>query len=524
MALEFGFYDSYNHDRVYNAENMNDIFEGVIRDGVYAGIGDMFAVRPSIGLQVTVGTGRAWFKSTWNKNRNIAPVNLDIPDPVYDRIDTLCIRVQKNILERRNDFFVYKGTILTTPKPPVLQNTDETFYLPLAHITVRANSEQITLGDIEMLVGRDPCPFVTSILQQTDITDLFARWEGQFGDWWQGLKDALLAIESGDVAKILLAIESKVDKKDKATDEDISLNSDIKWMTPAKTKKMIDDIVGDTLNDGVVTSFKGRKGDVTPETGDYTADQVGALPISGGTLTGNLNIGQSGSAKNLTVTGTSSLSGNTSIGGTLGVTSSSTFNGSVEMKSGVRLKGSGNYGSVLNFGDGDQVHISEPSDDSMEIKANSINFILNGGSGSSNTNFKINGVNPFNGGGTQLNPSNLVVTKVQSTSMNLSRSDSGGLYYHNSSTAVAISNADLFLICIGNQDIGGSAIFTKDYTNKHIEIFDYTQISGTNGSISITRRIGCYASLNGTTLSIYANGYTTDSNSFTFPITLYSIS
>lgn len=40
-----------------------------------------------------------------------------------------------------------------------------------------------------------------------------------------------------------------------------------------------------------VTSFNGRTGAVEPQAGDYTADQVGALPISGGTLTGQLNCG-----------------------------------------------------------------------------------------------------------------------------------------------------------------------------------------------------------------------------------------
>ena len=37
-----------------------------------------------------------------------------------------------------------------------------------------------------------------------------------------------------------------------------------------------------------VASFNGRTGAVVPQDGDYTAEQVGALPISGGTMTGNL--------------------------------------------------------------------------------------------------------------------------------------------------------------------------------------------------------------------------------------------
>lgn len=35
-----------------------------------------------------------------------------------------------------------------------------------------------------------------------------------------------------------------------------------------------------------VTTFKGRTGAVTPQSGDYTAGMVGAMPTSGGTFTG----------------------------------------------------------------------------------------------------------------------------------------------------------------------------------------------------------------------------------------------
>ena len=39
MAVTYGFYNSLNKDRVYNAEQMSSIFNGIITDGVFASIG-----------------------------------------------------------------------------------------------------------------------------------------------------------------------------------------------------------------------------------------------------------------------------------------------------------------------------------------------------------------------------------------------------------------------------------------------------------------------------------------------------
>lgn len=69
---------------------------------------------------------------------------------------------------------------------------------------------------------------------------------------------------------------------------------------------------------------KALSGDIS-----LTAADVGALATAGGTITGNLT-----------------------------------------------LKNSTNYGCKLNFGDGDYVHLSEHTDDCLEIKAKKINFVL----------------------------------------------------------------------------------------------------------------------------------------------------
>lgn len=80
-----------------------------------------------------------------------------------------------------------------------------------------------------------------------------------------------------------------------------------------------------------------------------------------------------GNGNNITSTYLKNTGG--TVNGALTVTGETTLQGNVRIK-----KSSSNYGSVINIGDGDYVHISEPTDDNLEIKAKNINFVT------SNTN------------------------------------------------------------------------------------------------------------------------------------------
>ena len=50
MAWTSGFFNSVNGDRLYNADQMSHIFEGLITDGVYESVGNKLAVQPNSGL------------------------------------------------------------------------------------------------------------------------------------------------------------------------------------------------------------------------------------------------------------------------------------------------------------------------------------------------------------------------------------------------------------------------------------------------------------------------------------------
>lgn len=205
MAVTYGFYDSVGGDRKYNAEEFSRLFDGIIVDGVFHSVGDVFKVKPGTGMQVIVGTGRAWFDGTWTYNDADLPISLDSPD-VLGRIDAVVIEINRDILHRKNEIKIIKGTPSTSPVKPALANTDTLSQHALAYITVKSDATSIDVTNIEGVVGKSECPFVTGPLTTVDVDYLFSTWEGDFNEWFETVKDTL----SGDVAGNLLNEINKV--------------------------------------------------------------------------------------------------------------------------------------------------------------------------------------------------------------------------------------------------------------------------------------------------------------------------
>lgn len=195
MAVTYGFYDSVGGDRKYNAEEFSRLFDGIIVDGVFHSVGDIFKVKPGTGLQVIVGTGRAWFDGTWTYNDADLPISLDSPD-VLGRIDAVVIEVNRDILQRKNEIKIVRGAPSTNPSKPILSHTDTLSQHALAYITVKNGVSSITEADIENVVGRSETPFVTGPLTTVDVEPLFSKWEGEFDTWFEHIQTEL----SGDVA------------------------------------------------------------------------------------------------------------------------------------------------------------------------------------------------------------------------------------------------------------------------------------------------------------------------------------
>ena len=237
MAVTYGFYDSLNHDRLYNAQQMSAIFDGIINDGVFMSVGNQFHTVAGTGMQVIVKSGRAWFDSTWTLNDAEYPLSIDAADVLLTRIDAVVLEVNSEVATRANTIKVVKGTPASTPAKPTLTNTATVHQHALAYVTIAKNTTAITNSMIEIVVGKTETPYVTAILQTTDITDLFKKWESDFQIWFETVKGTL----DGDVALNLQnQIDHCVKKADKATDADIEAGTADKWVDANSIKKEID--------------------------------------------------------------------------------------------------------------------------------------------------------------------------------------------------------------------------------------------------------------------------------------------
>lgn len=188
MAFSCGFYNSLNGDRKYNARQVSELFDGIIRDGVYASIGDKLVVKQGTGMQITVGTGRAWFNHSWSLVDAEYPLTVDQSDLILDRIDAVVLEVNESTEVRDNSIKMVKGTAASSPQKPTMTDTEFVHQYPLAYISIKKGVTEITTADIEINVGKDNCPYVTSILEAVSIEELYAQWEAQFKGWEEGQK------------------------------------------------------------------------------------------------------------------------------------------------------------------------------------------------------------------------------------------------------------------------------------------------------------------------------------------------
>lgn len=260
----FGFYNSIDEDRLYDAVQVSQIFDGIISDGVYEQYKHAMILKVNSEGEVYVQPGRAWLNHTWNYvDSDTIIEGAPESDVIYPRIDAVVIDIQANIDSRTNAIIWVKGEAGSNPKKPTMINTYDHHQYPLGYITREPGVEAIKQANVENTVGTSELPFVTGIIQTLDIDELILQWKAQWEDflngkkweittWFNNLKDYL--DENAEV-KLTNAVMDVTKKEFEhyygLVEKSTVINRTAKMITSTSDEATIITTIGDVGNDGV---------------------------------------------------------------------------------------------------------------------------------------------------------------------------------------------------------------------------------------------------------------------------------
>lgn len=205
-----GFFNSLNGDRKYDMTQLSDLFNSLIKDGIFASIGTAFAVSASSGNTVNIGIGRAWFNSTWVFNSAIELIDCGVSEVLLNRYDAVVIEIDRTNSVRSGTVKVVKGTPSSSPTKPVMIDTELKHQYPLAFILRKAGSEEIVQADIQSMIGTSSCPYVSGILETQNIDAVVAQWNAEFATWFANLHTQLDSDVAGHLQNQVDDIYSRI--------------------------------------------------------------------------------------------------------------------------------------------------------------------------------------------------------------------------------------------------------------------------------------------------------------------------
>lgn len=180
MAENYSFFNSKDHDRVYNARHWADYFFPLFKSGVFNG---NLQVVANGGMTVKINTGYAWIDGyAYHLD---APLVLDIETASgnMNRKDNVVIRL--DLTNRWVRSFTATGTYYSGAATPPAPDISATIHeLVIARVNVAAGTTEITQDMIEdTRMDGDLCGWVCGAVDQIDFSQIKAQFDTFFAKY-----------------------------------------------------------------------------------------------------------------------------------------------------------------------------------------------------------------------------------------------------------------------------------------------------------------------------------------------------
>lgn len=196
MAVEYGFFNSVNGDRKYNADKLTGWLSVLVGSGVSGVDINSLKVVPKSGMTVTIKAGKAFIDGHYLYNDTDYDIALSASSPTVDRTDRIVF-----YLDNVNRTMGFKVKSSSTGSLTVVRTSDLKEYV-LADVSIpkqtaaisadlitdqRAKVRDENTQEKELLCGF--CKTVAPLPDDFDASDLFNQWEKLFYDWFDGLQE-----------------------------------------------------------------------------------------------------------------------------------------------------------------------------------------------------------------------------------------------------------------------------------------------------------------------------------------------
>lgn len=181
MAITYGFWNALKqsdgtYDRVYNSDQISEMFEGLLSDGVFESVGDALIVKEKSGMTIEIGTGRAWIGDRWMKNDAKMNITLASAHLTLNRWSAIVIKADYS--NRVITIEEKAGTPATSPTKPTMTYNDSIKEKCLAYVYVGKGVTSITQTNItDCRADTSICGWVTGVIKQVDTSQLFLQYQ-----------------------------------------------------------------------------------------------------------------------------------------------------------------------------------------------------------------------------------------------------------------------------------------------------------------------------------------------------------
>lgn len=207
MAERYGFFNSVNGDRIYDASDVAGFIKKFFTNGVF---NNSLQVSSNDNMTVSVAIGSANIEGYSYELDEEITLDIEEADSILSRIDSVILRL--DLTNRQISLMLLTGSYATNPSQPSITRSGKIYDLRLANISIPANSTRITADMISDMRFSSDCGNVTQAVLSLDTDEIFRQYDTTFKNLFEQMKNLLDSDTAGTLQNEINVLSDNINK------------------------------------------------------------------------------------------------------------------------------------------------------------------------------------------------------------------------------------------------------------------------------------------------------------------------